>query len=340
MISLKRTRSLRLTILIAIPCLALGCVLLMKPSASDVADGLSLKTVGSGPTNSLKDAEIASSLSPSNIGDLEPDYIKKLGSLLVTRAVDKRRNPADAASSVFPTTSETLAMLARDRDVDDYLENASEKGPAGAYYQAVVDLVPSFKPLRGGYEALFESAYKTLIEAGKAKVPTQAYADAALYESGVTLPGLSSKPRESDYDYSHTFALDIFLKDVELLPFSTLQKGPAIFSFTDAIVIATDSSWRGGEDLTTYRSGGITPKAGNGVILYSPQKQKYYLFFHLFDVLVKPGEAIPKGYPIGHGGNTGTNARKKGHGEHLHLEIYDVASSRFLRNYEIADIVF
>ncbi|MCE1196231.1 M23 family metallopeptidase, partial [bacterium] len=128
--------------------------------------------------------------------------------------------------------------------------------------------------------------------------------------------------------------------EVALLPFSTLQKGPLIFSLADSIVVASDSSWRGGDDLDTYRSGGITPKAGNGAILYCPSQRRYYLYFHLHDALVAPGAVIPRGYPIGHGGNTGTNARKKGHGEHLHLEIYDVPSARFLENYEISDIVF
>ncbi|PKL06124.1 MAG: hypothetical protein CVV53_05965, partial [Spirochaetae bacterium HGW-Spirochaetae-9] len=212
--------------------------------------------------------------------------------------------------------------------------------PAGEYYQAVVDLVPAMKPLRPIYEKLFQGTYEALKENDQVKVPTEAFAEAADYKGGITLPGLSSKPRERDYDYSHTFALDIFLKEVDLLPFSTLQKGPLLFSVADAIVVATESSWKGGEELSTFRSGGITPKAGNGVILYSPGKQKYYLYFHLYDVLVSPGQAIPKGYPLGHGGNTGTNARKKGHGEHLHLEIYDAVGARFLRNYEIADIVF
>jgi len=327
-------------LLVLIPCLALGCVLLMKPSASSLADRISSQDNDPVSLNSLRDSEILSMLSAQEIGSMEPGQVKELGSLLTARALKKKRDPAEYLSSAFPSASETLAMLARDRDVDDYLENAADKGPAGAYYQSVVDLVPAFQPLRGNYGKLFEGVYETMEGKGKVRIPSQAYADAGLYKSGVTLPGLSSKPRESDYDYSHTFALDIFLKDVDLLPFSTLQKGPVIFSFTDAIVVATDSSWHGGEDLTTYRSGGITPKAGNGVILYSPKKNKYYLFFHLFDVLVKPGEVIPAGYPLGHGGNTGTNARKKGHGEHLHLEIYDVASSRFLRNYEIADIVF
>ncbi len=231
-------------------------------------------------------------------------------------------------------------MLARDRDVDDYREYAAEEGPAGDYYQNVVELVPQMKPLRGLYEALFEGFAQALASGGRVGDPVKAAEEAAGYTGGITLPRLSSKPRESEYDYSHTFALDIFLQDVETNPITGLEKGPLLFSLTDSIVLGTSSDWRGGEELSEYNSGGITPKAGNGVILYAPRQSRYYLYFHLHDIMVRPGALIPAGYPLGHGGNTGVNARKPGHGEHLHLEIYEASQARFLRNYEIADIVF
>ncbi len=313
--------------LIGLPLFILGSVFLFKPGASESQAPMSGK-------------EIVETLAPEAIGSLEPDQARTYGASLVSKALEEGRKPNHYLSSVFPSASETLAMLARDRDVDDYIENASDKGPAGEYYQSVVDLVPAMKPLRPIYEKLFQGAYEKLKANQQFKDPEKASPEAAGYDGGVTLPGLSSKPRVRDYDYSHTFALDIFLKDVDLLPFSTLQKGPLLFSVADAVVVATESSWKGGEELSTFRSGGITPKAGNGLILYSPSRHKYYLYFHLYDVLVSPGDAVPKGYPLGHGGNTGTNARKKGHGEHLHLEIYDAVEARFLRNYEIADIVF
>ncbi|MGB4587586.1 MAG: M23 family metallopeptidase [Rectinemataceae bacterium] len=338
MIRLRTRQSFQLAMLIGLPIFILGSVFLIKPEASSLAKGKIEDSVASPASMSGK--ELSEALSWREIDALEPAEARAFGAALVTRALSENRKPEHYASSTFPTASETLAMLARDRDVDDYLENAAGKGPAGDYYQTVVDLVPSMKPLRAIYEKLFQGVYEAVRENDRLKVPAKVYADAELYKGGITLPGLSSKPRERDYDYSHTFALDIFLKEVDLLPFSTLQKGPVLFSVADAIVVATESSWKGGEELATYRSGGITPKAGNGVILYSPSKHKYYLYFHLYDVLVSPGEAIPKGYPLGHGGNTGTNARKKGHGEHLHLEIYDAVDARFLRNYEIADIVF
>jgi len=69
--------------------------------------------------------------------------------------------------------------------------------------------------------------------------------------------------------------------------------------------------------------GGISPKAGNGVIIYSPDEKRYFLYFHLYDALVEKGQIVRRGQAIGHGGNTGINARKKGGGDHLHFEIFD-----------------
>jgi len=289
---------------------------------------------------SLDKAQIKQLISRSGMEKLEPSSAKKLGQVLVERTIRTGKNPERQIASVLPSTSGVLAMLARDRDVDDYLEHASEEGPAGNYYQHVVDLVPAMKPLRSRYEGLLEGFVRGLDAAGRKKIALEASDAAALYKGGVTLPRQSSKPRESEYDYSHTFALDIFLQDVETLPLSGLEKGPLLFSLSDSIVLATSSNWRGGEELSEYHSGGITPKAGNGVILYSPGQRRYYLYFHLYDVSVSPGDYIPAGYPLGRGGNTGVNARKPGHGEHLHLEIYEASQSRFLKNYEIARIVF
>ena len=90
----------------------------------------------------------------------------------------------------------------------------------------------------------------------------------------LTLPRLSSKPREWEYDLSHTFALDIFFQKTERLPFSTLEKSPIVFSLAEGIVVAATASWRGGEDLASYHSGGITPKAGNGGHYLFPGKEK------------------------------------------------------------------
>lgn len=334
--------------------LALGGMLLVKLSASATSSGSPNTTPG--VLNSaldppeatlvnleylsgLRPSQIDSILSPSLIGRLDHDQAERFGATLASYALARKKEPEAYYARVLPTASEVLAMISRDRDVDDYLEHAEERGPAGEYYKHVVSLVPGMKPLRQVYEHLFTGMFDSMKEHDRLKPPTQVYPDAKSWKGGVTLPRLSSRPRESEYAYSHTFALDIFVQDVVTLP-GGLEKGPVLFSLSDAIVIASDNSWHGGEDFSTYRYGGITPKAGNGIILFSPGTRKYYLYFHLYNVFVSPGDVIPKGFPLGHAGNTGTNARKPGHGEHLHLEIWDAANQRFLRNSEISKIVF
>jgi murein DD-endopeptidase MepM/ murein hydrolase activator NlpD len=289
---------------------------------------------------SLSTTDIKTLVAPSQIALLNGNNVKILGSALVEKALSSGKNPERQVASALPSASAILAMLARDRDVDDYREHATEEGAAGSYYQNVVELVPHLKPLRTTYEALFAGFAQALDAGNRCGDPIAAAEEAAGYKSGVTLPRLSSKPRESEYDYSHTFALDIFLHEVKTNPTTGLEKGPLLFSLSESIVLATSSNWRGGEKLSEYHSGGITPKAGNGVILYSPNQRRFFLYFHLNDIMVKPGYLIPAGYPLGHGGNTGVNARKPGHGEHLHLEIYEASQGRFLRNYEIAEVVF
>lgn len=354
----RRPRLAPLVLVLSLAALILGCTFFLDFSGAE-ADNAGRNTIpeaknipaepgilvsqlesGERSLKSLSSLEAKSLLSPASVASFPEASIGELGRALPEIALDEERQPEALAALVFPSTAEVLAMLARDRDVDDYLENAAEPGAAGDYYQAVADLVSRMKPLRSRYETLYEGFYEGLSAMGRVKVPAQTSSQATGYKSGVTLPGLSSKPREREYDLSHTFALDIFLKDVATLPASTLEVGPMIFSLTDGVVVSADSLWRGGEDLSTYRSGGITPKAGNGVIIYSPSKKMYYLYFHLFDVLLETGDAVKKGQPVGRGGNTGTNARKPGHGEHLHLEIYDARSARFLRNREIATLVF
>jgi hypothetical protein len=289
---------------------------------------------------SLSNHELASLLSTQNIGALDPAQVRTLGAAVISRAMMQGKSPEEQARQLFPSASQVLAMLARERDVDDYLENAAEEGAAGDYYQRVVDLAPTMRPILPHYTEFFRGAFDAMQEMHRMRDAAKDLRDSRDYKGGITLPSLSTKPNPREYMLSHTYALDIFLKEVEVLPFGREQKGPLIFSLSDSIVVAADSSWKGGDELDEYRSGGITPKAGNGVILYSPSQRKYYLYFHLYDVLVAPGTVIPRGYAMGHGGNSGTNAHKKGHGEHLHLEIYDVPGARFLKNNEISDIVF
>ena len=288
----------------------------------------------------LSDKDLGFLLSKDRIGAINSVHMHSIGRYLVDRAIARGNSVDRRIQAVLPENSEILAMLARDRDLDDYIEHAAEDGAAGQYYQAVVDLVPQMKPLRTHYEKLFSGIFEGMRLNNHIEDPLDSYPMANEYTSGVTLPRLSTKPRESEYDLSHTYALDIFLKDIERNFLAGVEKGPVIFSLSEGLVVSVDSSWSGGEDLSKYRNGGITPKAGNGAIVYSPKMGRFFLYFHLHDVFLAKGNAITSGQPIGHGGNSGTNARKQGHGEHLHLEIYDSKTSSFLKNKDIARFVF
>lgn len=284
---------------------------------------------------------LAEQLNIETIARLDYESLFDFGSLLAREAIYTSSNPEKLVAAVFPSAMEVLAMLARDRDVDDYLESASDGNSSGSYYSEIAALAPGFRPLRTKFEAIYAAVYEVFSKQGRTLVPWQTSKEAVKYQGGVTLPGLSSRPREADYDYSHTYALDIFFNSVRTLPLTGGQElGPTVFSVSDGIVIAADSLWRGGEELKSYKGGGITPKAGNGVIVFSPSEKRYYFYFHLHDVLVEPGNVIKAGQPIGHGGNTGANAAKAGHGGHVHVEIYDAANAQFLRNRDIAAIIF
>jgi hypothetical protein len=309
------------------------CVFFLSPGTSAFARG---RADPAGASESV----LASLLARKNLGSADPEEARKAADILAHKSAARGRIPERSMAALFPSASEILAMLARDRDVDDYLENAEEDGAGGTYYQHVVDLVPSMKPLRPQYEGLFLGAYSALKDMGKLKLPPDYPSGGTSYPGGVTLPGQSSRPRMRDLDLSHSFALDIFFRDVWKSPLTGLERGPVVLALEGGIVVAASSSWTGGEELSTYRSGGIAPKAGNGVIVYSPRSRRYYLYFHFHDVFLKAGDAIVAGQPLGHGGNTGTNARKPGHGEHLHLEIFAVTEGRFLRNTEILSLVF
>ncbi|MEN6364104.1 MAG: M23 family metallopeptidase [Rectinema sp.] len=277
---------------------------------------------------------------PTRLGGYGQDESRALGAQIVRSSIREDMDPADVLAAVFPSPGETIAMLARDRDVDDFEESSAYPGAAGDRYQHIVDIVPLMRPLRTPFEALFAGALSELESWKLVLDPLQSGADAEKYEGGVTIPGMSTAPRRRDYELSHTYALDIFYTESEEDPLGSGETGPTVFSISDGIVVAAASDWNGGAGIEAYRSGGISPNAGNGAIIYNPVSRRFYLYFHMHDLIVRPGQALKRGQPIGRGGDSGANARKPGHGQHLHLEIYDARSARFLKNSEIADIVF
>lgn len=284
-------------------------------------------------------AELLSLADPERIGALEDEDAAELGRHIVRASIREDTPPEQALASVFPSAPRVIAMLARDRDVDDFEESSLTEGAAGDRYRHIADMVSVMRPLRATYESLYRGAADELRTWGRATDPriTFGYPE---YRGGVTVPRAATPPRKRDYERSHTFALDIFFTDSEEDPLGSGETGPMLFSLSGGIVVATASDWSGGPGIESYRSGGISPNAGNGAIVYDPETRRFYLYFHMRNTVVEAGRAIREGQPLGPGGDTGANARIPGHGQHLHLEIFDASKAKFLRHSEIAALSF
>jgi murein DD-endopeptidase MepM/ murein hydrolase activator NlpD len=244
----------------------------------------------------------------------------------------------EALRSAFPSPREILALLALDRDVDDFRDYSGLAGQAGDYYRNQSKAALAMRPLRGAYERAFEAAQASLEgeESGEA-----ARAGAAGAPSLKALGAFSSDyfwfaPR-SDLKYSHPFALDVFFKEFEGK--GEAHKGPRIRALYPGIVVASAGDWDGGPGASSYEGGGLSPAAGNGVVVYDMRTRRYYSYFHLRDVSVRTGDLVKAGEVLGTGGNTGMNARKSGHGGHVHVEVFDCARDDSLRAGEVLDLI-
>jgi murein DD-endopeptidase MepM/ murein hydrolase activator NlpD len=83
----------------------------------------------------------------------------------------------------------------------------------------------------------------------------------------------------------------------------------------------------------------LSPAAGNGVVVFSPALGLYTSYFHLSSTGLQAGDIVEAGSPIGKGGNSGMNARRRGHGGHLHLEVFDARRGAHLTCYELYDLL-
>ena len=234
----------------------------------------------------------------------------------------------EALVRAFPPPQAVLASLALDRDVDDFVEASAAEGPAGAHYRRSAALSMELRPLRGAYERLYAAACETL--APRAREARASRAAAPLSGRGDLL-----KPDRRLFRLSHPFALDFFFRESAVARRGAAESGPVILSLSPGIVIAAAGDWRGGAGIGAWKGGGLSPAAGNGVVVYDPAGRKYYSYFHLSEVGVLPGQVLERGRALGRGGNTGMNARKEGHGGHIHVEIFDAAEGRALGAEEI-----
>jgi len=239
----------------------------------------------------------------------------------------------------FPASREVMALIAMDRDVGDYRANSAIKGPAGIYYKRQVELCLGMRPHREKYELAFAAA-QAESTGEDADSPAISGRKLASYLAKAPSPFTKSDywftPKEQ-LKYAHPFALDVFFKSFKRKDGEHL--GPKIKALYPGIVVAAAGDWKGGPGASAYIGGGLSPAAGNGVVVYDRASRRYFTYLHLRDVSVEVGDIVKAGEVLGTGGNTGMNARRPDHGGHVHLEIFDCERDIALRGTEILDII-
>jgi len=97
-----------------------------------------------------------------------------------------------------------------------------------------------------------------------------------------------------------------------------IEEGSPIFSINAGVVVAIEESWSK-ENI----GNNISEKGGNFVIIFNPKTREFSRYCHMESASknIEVGQVISAGIEIGTVGHTGLNASKKGHGNHLHIEI-------------------
>ena len=286
--------------------------------------------------NGASEVELASlerSLQPLALGESSPSAAAASAEDLVRASRLAGIDPRETLTAAFPSPSEILGILSLDRDVDDFLEYADRKDAAGDYYRAEAKVCLELRPLRDRYEAIFATTHAAL--SGIVDAPPMELGGAGRKSPYIAAPEDVWLPPRSELARSHPYALDVFFQRVDRN--GEAEKGPIIRSLYPGIVVAAAADWSGGQGITNWKSGGLSPAAGNGVVIYDPATRKYCSYFHLYAVALRTGDIVAAGTVVGRGGNTGMNARKAGHGEHVHIEIFDAARDASLTAYEIRD---
>jgi murein DD-endopeptidase MepM/ murein hydrolase activator NlpD len=111
---------------------------------------------------------------------------------------------------------------------------------------------------------------------------------------------------------THQDALDLFAPE-----------GSAVYAVSRGIVILAETSWSGDDVFSTS-----SRKGGNTVIVFAPDRDRFYRFCHLSEATVSPGDLVAAGEVVGRVGHSGVNASRQGHGRHLHFEINEYADGR------------
>jgi len=281
-------------------------------------------------SNSLRGLELirftATSLAPESLMKIEPELARNRA-LEWSKAVEAEgSSPMEALGEILPPSNWFQARLITKRDEPDLTLDAKAAGEYGRIYAELKATLSTTKATTPAMEAVITAVWR--------------YSDSAARLKAGPAAVLKSRdrwiPAKTQLDSAHQYALDIFFTSIKR--HGAEQIGPTIRSMSRGVVVAASDDWNGGDKPSLYRSGGLSPKAGNGAIIFDPDAGRYYAYFHLSDVQVKAGQLVSAGDAIGKGGNTGVNARKKDHGGHVHVEIHDADGGAW-SSYKIRDFI-
>jgi hypothetical protein len=267
-------------------------------------------------------AVLVTALAPENLASLSDDTLFLRVRALIGTIKQLQASPVKLPESLLPSSIWFQARLVTPRDAATMLEDSRVSGAYGRAYTAILKELQRVEVLAPKLEKLLELIWRELtIESGQTNQLKAPLARADRW-----------MPPERTLNAAHQYALDVFFTSVKRN--GVVEHGPPVYSMSNGIVVAASDDWQGGDRPSTYESGGLSPKAGNGAIVYCPADGRYYAYFHMDGVVVRSGDVVEAGQLLGNGGNTGTNARKRGHGTHLHIEIHE-ASGRAWTSYEI-----
>ncbi|MCX7025483.1 MAG: M23 family metallopeptidase [Spirochaetes bacterium] len=266
-------------------------------------------------------------LAPARLAAMSVAETRAAAELWFEKAAESGIEGRESFALVMPDNDFYMARLSDEDTRNDIKDLADGDSPIALRYARILSMIPEAEKIAARYETIAETWWK--LDARAAAPVSRPVAPFRKSQAIV--------PTKASLRQAHQDALDVFFAEVERD--GVIEKGPDIRSMTDGVVVAASIDWLGDDTPEGYVSGGISPRAGNGAIVYNPAERRYYLYFHFSSTFKAASELVKAGELLGRGGNSGYNARKDGHGEHVHLEIYDAAQNRSFSSTKIRSYI-
>lgn len=253
------------------------------------------------------------------IEELDPSMVAPYVAMLKQKVEEGRLSVEDVKDLIFPEKDYAMCLFYSDHFVEEIFSKAGEKyaGDTSNYAQSVLAQYEHLETARANKDLHLQVMAEFAMQfSEEADMVTQDY----IFDSEVDV----KLPPKEELHTNHTDAIDIFYPDSDIVKEGENEIGPDIHCLQGGIVIATADDWQGGISRETYEGGGLSPVAGNGVVIYNPVTNEYHEYLHFASVSVKAGDVVKAGDILGKGGNTGVNSRKEGHGKHLHYAVHSI----------------